>query len=81
MKLPVVQALLAPSKSIRNISTNLFCNLIESGEQSGALETMLDRVAIYKEKTEALKSKIKSAIKYPIAVVSIALVVTALLLI
>ncbi len=59
----------------------LFCNLIESGEQSGALETMLDRVAIYKEKTEALKSKIKSAMKYPISVIVVALVVTGILLI
>ena len=40
---------------------DLFCSLVESGEQSGALETMLDRIAIYKEKTEALKAKIKKA--------------------
>jgi len=59
----------------------LFCNLVESGEQSGALETMLDRVATYKEKTEALKSKIKKAMNYPIAVVAVALVVTGLLLV
>lgn len=60
---------------------NLFCSLVESGEQSGALETMLDRIAIYKEKTEALKAKIKKAIKYPIAVVCVAVIVTAILLI
>jgi type IV pilus assembly protein PilC len=60
---------------------DLFCNLVESGEQSGALETMLDRVATYKEKSEALKSKIKKAMNYPIAVVAVALVVTGLLLV
>ncbi len=60
---------------------DLFCNLVESGEQSGALETMLDRVATYKEKTEALKSKIKKAMNYPIVVVAVALVVTGLLLV
>ena len=59
----------------------LFCNLIDSGEQSGALETMLDRVATYKEKAEALKSKIKKAMNYPIAVLAIAGIVTTLLLI
>lgn len=60
---------------------DLFCNLVEAGEQSGSLETMLDRVATYKEKTEALKSKIKKALTYPIAVVVVAIVVTAILLI
>jgi len=59
----------------------LVCNLIESGEQSGALEQMLDRIATYKEKTEALKAKLKKAVKYPIAVVCIAIVVTGILLI
>ena len=59
---------------------DLYCSLIESGEASGSLETMLDRVAIYKEKTEALKSKVRKAVKYPIAVVLIAIVVTAILL-
>lgn len=59
----------------------LFCNLVESGEQSGALETMLERIAVYKEKTEQLKAKIKKALSYPIAVVSVALVVTGILLI
>lgn len=59
----------------------LFCSLVDSGEQSGALETMLDRIATYKEKTEALKTKIKKAVKYPIGVVLVAIVVTAILLI
>lgn len=60
---------------------DLFCNLVNSGEQSGALETMLDRVATYKEKTELLKAKIKKALTYPFAVVMVAIVVTGLLLI
>ncbi len=59
----------------------LFCSLVASGESSGTLEVMLDRVATYKEKTEALKAKIKKAMTYPIAVVVVALVVTAILLI
>lgn len=59
----------------------LYCNLISAGEQSGALDTILDRVATYKEKSEALKSKIKKAMFYPIAVVLIALLVTGILLI
>lgn len=59
----------------------LFCNLVDAGEQSGALETMLERLAVYKEKSEALKSKIKKAMNYPITVLSIALIVTAILLI
>ncbi|WP_226662646.1 type II secretion system F family protein [Microbulbifer aggregans] len=60
---------------------NLFCNLVASGEQSGALETMLDRIATYKEKTESLKAKIKKAMTYPIAVLVVAVVVTAILLV
>jgi type IV pilus assembly protein PilC len=59
----------------------LFVNLVSSGEQSGALETMLDRVAIYKEKSEALKSKIKKAMKYPATVIVVAIVVTGILLV
>lgn len=59
----------------------LFCSLIESGEQSGALETMLDRVAIYKEKSEQLKQKIKKALKYPISVVIVAFIVTIILMV
>lgn len=60
---------------------DLYCSLIESGEASGSLETMLDRVALYKEKTEALKQKIKKAVKYPIAVVCVAIIVTGILLV
>lgn len=60
---------------------NLFCSLVESGEQSGALETMLDRVAIYKEKSELLKQKIKKAMKYPIAVICVAIIVTVILMV
>jgi type IV pilus assembly protein PilC len=60
---------------------DLFCNLVASGEDSGTLEVMLDRVATYKEKTEALKKKIKKAMTYPLAVIAVAVVVTAILLI
>lgn len=60
---------------------DLFVSLINAGEQSGALETMLDKLATYKEKTEALKAKVKKAMTYPIAVVVVAFVVTAILLI
>jgi len=60
---------------------DLFCDLVDAGEQSGSLEGMLDRIASYKEKTEALKSKIKKALNYPIAVVAIAVIVTSILLI
>ena len=60
---------------------DLFCSLVSSGEQSGALETMLDRVATYKEKSELMKMKIKKALKYPIAVVCVAVIVTIILLV
>ncbi|GIZ81416.1 type II secretion system protein F [Aquipseudomonas alcaligenes] len=60
---------------------DLYCNLVDAGEQSGALETLLDRVATYKEKTEALKAKIKKAMNYPIAVIVVAFIVSAILLI
>jgi len=60
---------------------DLLCNLVAAGEQSGQLETMLDRVATYKEKTEILKAKIKKAVTYPAAVVVVAIVVTAILLV
>lgn len=58
----------------------LYCNLIAAGEQSGALENLLDRLAIYKEKILAIKSKIKSAMFYPIAVVVVAFIVVAVIM-
>jgi type IV pilus assembly protein PilC len=60
---------------------DLYCDLVETGEQSGALETIYDRIAIYKEKAEALKSKIKKAMFYPVAVIAVAFIVTTILLI
>jgi len=60
---------------------DLYCNLVDAGEQAGALESLLDRVATYKEKTEALKAKIKKAMTYPIAVIVVAFIVTGILLI
>lgn len=60
---------------------DLTCALIESGEQSGALEQMLDRVALYKEKSEALKQKVSKALKYPIVTLIIAAIVTVILLV
>ncbi len=60
---------------------DLFVNLVEAGEQAGALETLLDKIATYKEKTEAIKKKIKKALFYPASVVVVAIVVTAILLI
>lgn len=60
---------------------DLYCDLVNSGEQSGALETIYDRVATYKEKAEALKAKIKKAMTYPISVLVVAFIVTAILLI
>ncbi len=59
----------------------LFVNLVNAGEQSGALETMLDKLATYKEKVEALKAKVKKALFYPIAVLVVAFVVTTILLV
>lgn len=59
----------------------LFCNLVEAGEHAGVLETLLDKIATYKEKTESMKKKIKKALTYPIAVIVVAFVVTAILLI
>ena len=60
---------------------DLFVNLVEAGEQAGALESLLDKVATYKEKTEALKKKIKKALFYPAAVLAVAVIVTVILLI
>ncbi len=59
----------------------LFCNLVAAGEQAGILEDLLNRLAIYKEKTLAIKAKIKSALTYPIAILSIAFIVTAVIMI
>src|SRR5580700_1950705 len=60
---------------------DLFVNLVEAGEQAGALEGLLDKIATYKEKTEALKKKIKKALFYPIAVLCVAVIVSIILLI
>ncbi|WP_447651896.1 type II secretion system F family protein [Pseudomonas abietaniphila] len=60
---------------------DLYCNLVDAGEQAGALESLLDRVATYKEKTEKLKAKIKKAMTYPLAVLFVATIVTGILLI
>ena len=59
---------------------DLFVNLVDAGEKSGALETLLDKVATYKEKTEAIKKKVKKALTYPTAVLAIAFIVTGILL-
>jgi type IV pilus assembly protein PilC len=60
---------------------DLFVNLVEAGEHAGALETLLDKIATYKEKTEALKKKIKKALFYPAAVLVVAIIVSCILLI
>jgi len=60
---------------------DLSVNLVEAGEQAGALETLLDKIATYKEKTEAIKKKIKKALFYPAAVLVVAVIVTVILLI
>ena len=59
---------------------DLFVNLVDAGEKSGALETLLDKIATYKEKTEAIKKKVKKALTYPMAVLAIAAIVTGILL-
>ncbi|MEN9417623.1 MAG: type pilus assembly protein PilC, partial [Pseudomonadota bacterium] len=59
----------------------LYCNLVEAGEAAGILEALLDRLATYMEKTEAIKSKIKSALMYPMSVVVVAFVVVAVIMI
>ncbi|WP_420933634.1 type II secretion system F family protein [Alteromonas sp. A081] len=64
-----------------NYFDDLYCDLVYTGEQSGALELIYDRIATYKEKAEALKSKIKKAMFYPIAVVVVAFIVTTILLV
>src|SRR6188474_1300641 len=60
---------------------DLYTNLVEAGEQAGALETLLDKIATYKEKTEALKKKVKKALFYPTAVMVVAVIVTVILLV
>ena len=60
---------------------NLYCNLVQAGEQAGILETLLDRLATYQEKTLAIKSKIKSALFYPIAIIAVAFIITAVIMI
>ncbi|WP_095145503.1 MULTISPECIES: type II secretion system F family protein [unclassified Pseudomonas] len=59
----------------------LYCNLVDAGEQAGALDTLLERVATYKEKSESLKARIRNAMTYPLAVVLVAVIVSAILLI
>jgi len=59
---------------------DLFVNLVDAGERSGALETLLDKIAVYKEKTEAIKKKVKKAMTYPTAVLAVAFIVTGILL-
>ncbi len=60
---------------------DLFCNLVEAGEQAGVLETLLDKIATYKEKTESLKGKIKKALFYPTAVIVVAILIVAIIMI
>src|SRR5690554_3025398 len=60
---------------------NLYCNLVDSGKKAGALEQMLDHIALYLEKTELLKKKVKKAMTYPAAIIVVAIVVTAILLV
>ncbi|MEW6465802.1 type II secretion system F family protein [Tibeticola sp.] len=60
---------------------NLYCNLVEAGEAAGILEQLLDRLATYMEKTEAIKSKIRSALMYPISVIVVAFVVVTVIMI
>jgi type IV pilus assembly protein PilC len=59
----------------------LFCNLVQAGEQAGILETLLDRLATYKEKILAIKSKIKAALFYPVAIIAVAFIITAVIMI
>ncbi|MCF2862736.1 Type II secretion system protein F [Pseudoalteromonas sp. THAF3] len=75
------QPLSAALKKHPKYFDDLYCDLVASGEQSGALDRIFDRVALYKEKAEALKSKIKKAMFYPVAVIAVAIIVTSILLI
>jgi len=60
---------------------DLFTNLVTAGEQAGALESLLDKIAVYKEKAESMKKKIKKAMTYPISVLVVAIIVTVVLLV
>ncbi|WP_025870428.1 type II secretion system F family protein [Methylobacillus glycogenes] len=60
---------------------NLFCNLVGAGEQAGILDALLDRLATYKEKIQAIKSKIKSALFYPVSIIVVAFIITAVIMI
>jgi len=60
---------------------SLFCNLVDAGEQAGILESLLTKLAVYKEKSESMKKKIKSALSYPISIMVVAMIVSAILLI
>src|SRR5204862_4332890 len=60
---------------------DLYVNLVQAGEHAGALESLLDKVATYKEKSEALKKKVKKALFYPAAVLAVAVIVTVVLLV
>ncbi|MDH5544125.1 MAG: type II secretion system F family protein [Gammaproteobacteria bacterium] len=60
---------------------NLFCNLIRAGEQAGILETLLNKIALYKEKTEAIKGKIKKAMYYPVGVMAVAMLILMVMLV
>src|SRR5436309_4752903 len=59
----------------------LFCNLVAAGEQAGILDSLLDRLATYKEKILAIKSKIKAALFYPISIIAVAFIITAVIMI
>ncbi|WP_298443202.1 type II secretion system F family protein [uncultured Ferrimonas sp.] len=74
---PVAQAL----RPHRQHFDDLYCDLVSAGEQSGTLDSVFDRIATYREKSEALKSKIKKAMFYPVAVIAVAIIVTLVLLI
>jgi type IV pilus assembly protein PilC len=67
--------------STRCISIALFCNLVEAGEQAGILDSLLDRLATYKEKTQAIKAKIKGALFYPVSILVVAFIITAVIMI
>jgi len=78
-----IEAGIPPSKALRQYPRyfdDLYCDLVASGEQSGALDAIFNRIAIYREKAEALKSKIKKAMFYPTTVLFVALAVTLILL-